>query len=67
MTISEYLIEVASAMRGGAADNIVRLAMRADGHPPHRIETMIRWCKLYNERTINEYREENISAAQTER
>jgi hypothetical protein len=51
MTISEYLIKAAEALRSGAAEDIVKLAMRSDGHPPARIETMIRWCRLHNERT----------------
>jgi len=67
MNTSEYMIQVADAMRKGAAENIVRLAMHADGYPSYRIETIIRWCKLYNERTADEYREENFSLSQTER
>lgn len=54
MTISEYLISAADALRAGASESIVKLAMRADGHPVGRVETMIRWCKLHNERTTNE-------------
>ena len=61
MTISEYLITAAEALRSGAAEDIVKLAMRSDGHPPARIETMIRWCKLHNERTTNEQQADDLS------
>jgi hypothetical protein len=54
-TINEYMITVAESLRLGAAEDIVRLAMRADGFSPNRIDTMIRWCKLYNERTTYEH------------
>jgi hypothetical protein len=55
MTINEYMMTVASSLRMGAAEQIVRYAMRVDGFSENRIETMIRWCKLYNERTNHEY------------
>lgn len=54
MTINEYMITVAESLRLGAAEPIVRLAMHADGFSDNRIDTMIRWCKLYNERTSND-------------
>lgn len=66
MTINEYMITIAESLRLGAAENIVRLAMRADGFSTNRIETMIRWCNLYNERTADEHREENLSVPQAE-
>jgi hypothetical protein len=61
MTINEYMITIAESLRLGAAEDIVRFAMRADGFTPNRIDTMIRWCKLYNERTVDEHREESLS------
>jgi hypothetical protein len=66
MTINEYMITVAESLRLGAAEDIVRFAMRADGFSNTRIDTMIRWCKLYNERTTHERREENLSIPQAE-
>lgn len=66
MTINEYMITVAKSLRMGAAEDIVRFAMRADGFSPNRIDTMIRWCKLYNERNGDEHREENLPLAETQ-
>lgn len=66
MSINEYMITVAESLRLGAAEDIVRMAMRSDGYSLSRIDTMIRWCKLYNERTTHEYREETLSVSQTE-
>jgi hypothetical protein len=61
MTINEYMITIAGSLRLGAAENIVRLAMRSDGYSNTRIETMIRWCKLYNERTTHEQQTHDLS------
>lgn len=57
MTINEYMITVAESLRSGVSEPIVKWAMRADGVPDNRIDTMIRWCKLYNER--NGYEQTN--------
>jgi hypothetical protein len=65
MTINEYMMTVASSLRMGAAEQIVRYAMRVDGFSENRIETMIRWCKLYNERTLNETDDLSREASET--
>ena len=51
MRISNVMIGAAEALRAGAAESIVHLAMRADGLSPKQADIVLRWCKLYNERT----------------
>lgn len=52
--ISEMMISAAKALRAGADETILALALRADGASKERAETIIRWCKLYNERCEDE-------------
>ncbi len=54
MSLSDMMISVAKAMRAGAADDIIILALRGEGVSKERAETMLRWCKLYNERCEDE-------------
>lgn len=49
-SISELMIDAARALRSGAAEHIVALALQADGVAQERVETVIRWCKLFNQR-----------------
>ncbi len=54
MSISDMMISAAKALRIGAAEDMVILALRSDGLSLERAETVLRWCKLYNERCEDE-------------
>lgn len=51
MNTSDSLIAAAKALRSGAAEDIVAMALRADGFSAYKVEIMLRWCALYNQRT----------------
>ena len=51
MSTSEAMISAAYLLRLGAAEHIVAQALRSDGVLPEKVDTVLRWCKLYNERT----------------
>lgn len=51
ISISDAMISAAQALRSGAAENIVAMALRSDGLSPKQVGIVLRWCKLYNERT----------------
>ena len=53
-SISDLMIDAARALRFGAHESIVALALKADGVNPTKIDTIMRWCKLYNQRTQNQ-------------
>ncbi len=54
MTLSDMMISAAKALRAGAAEHIVIMALQGDGVSKERAETILRWCKLYNERCEDE-------------
>ncbi len=58
MNTSESMIAAAKALKAGAAEDIVALALRADGFSAYKVEVMLRWCALYNQRTEDSEREE---------
>jgi hypothetical protein len=54
MTLSEYMIVAADVLRKGGSEFILAIAMQNDGIPVNRIDTMLRWCKIYNESLLSE-------------
>jgi len=52
--ISDLIISAAKALRAGADEKLVALALQSDGVSKERSETILRWCKLYNERCEDE-------------
>jgi hypothetical protein len=62
------MILAAKNLKLGAAEHIVLIALQNDGVSKERAETIIRWCKLFNERSEDEpgTREEDLSLPQTQ-
>jgi hypothetical protein len=54
ISTSDAMIAAAEALKLGAAEHIVAAALRGDGFSPARVDLMIRWCKLHNERTAED-------------
>ena len=50
-SISDLMIDAARALRVGADEKIVAMALVSDGIPREKVDTIMRWCKLYNQRT----------------
>jgi hypothetical protein len=63
MNTSESMIAAAKALKAGAAEDIVALALRADGFSAYKVEVMLRWCALYNQRTEEHEQEEQAELA----
>ena len=66
MKVSDALDSVVRALRLGAHPRIAKLALMSDGFSSAKSDTIIAWAILYNERTADEYREENLSVPQTQ-
>ena len=63
MNTSDSLIAAAKALRAGAAEEIVAMALRADGFSTYKVDIMLRWCALYNQRTEESEKEEQVELA----
>ena len=50
ISISNAMIATAEALKLGADPLMIAFALCSDGFAPEKVETILRWCQLLNER-----------------